>query len=213
MVEGGFSAIIPAHKEAGRISNVVKGTLLYVDEVIVVDDASNDDTGRMAKDAGAHVVRNPTNLGYIGSIKRGFREASRAILITLDADGEHLPEDIPRITEPLIAGRADVVFGMRDEVPRPSERLINRLVRKRAGGLRDTGTGFKALRRELALRLELAAACTCGVFALELAAMGARFEGVQVGSGGTDKPRRVAWEHFGQTLRVMSMLLKHSEYD
>jgi glycosyltransferase involved in cell wall biosynthesis len=207
MVQDGSTAVIPAFNEAGRISEVVRGALSHVDEVIVVDDASEDRTEEVAGEAGARVVRNERNLGYIGSVKRGFREASYRFVVTLDADGEHLPGDIPRLLGPLVEDRADVVFGMRDEVPRPSERLINRLVRGRAGGLRDTGTGFKALRREYATRLSLDAACTCGVLALELASMGARFEGVPVGSGRTDKPRRVAWEHLGQTFRVLGMLM------
>jgi glycosyltransferase involved in cell wall biosynthesis len=208
VVTEAVSAVIPARNEAERVSDVVTQTLSYVDEVLVVDDASTDDTSGDAKAAGARVLRNETNLGYIASIKRGFNEASYGIVVTLDADGEHDPKDIPALVAPIIGGDADLVFGARDRVPRASERLINRLVRGRAGGITDTGTGFRALRRSLALELELDGRCTCGILALEAVALGARLASVPSNTRGVGKPRRMMWGHIGQTFRVLGMLLR-----
>lgn len=203
-----ISAVIPALNEEGRIGAVVRGCLPYVDEVVVVDDGSADGTAREAEAAGARVFRNDANLGYIGSVKRGFREARGEILVTLDADGEHRVGDIPALVVPIMEGNADLVFGMRAHVPRPSERLINRIVRGRAGGLADTGTGFRAVRRELALRLELRGRCTCGVLVLEAVALGGRPAGVPSETRSVRKPRRVAWGHLPQLLRVAWLLLR-----
>jgi glycosyltransferase involved in cell wall biosynthesis len=202
-----ISAIIPSHNEERTIGNVARVTHHFTDELIVVDDSSSDGTYNEAKGAGAIVVRNERNLGYIGSIKRGFLAAHGDVFVTLDADGEHDPADIPALINPIINDEADLVFGMRKVVPRPSERLINRLVRRRANGIPDTGTGFKALRRDLALQLELNGRCTCGIFALEAIALGARLQGVSTTPRATSKPRRVAWEHLPQTFIVIKRLL------
>ncbi len=187
---------------------MVREALTYADEVVVVDDASSDDTGARAEAAGARVLRNEGHLGYIGSIKRGFREARGEVVVTMDADGEHRTEDIPALTAPVLEGRADLVFGVRDAVPRPSERLINRLVRRRAGGIPDTGSGLRAVRRGLALQLELRGRCTCGILVLEAVSRGARVEGVPSSTRHVPKPRRVAWGHVPQLLTVLGRLIR-----
>jgi glycosyltransferase involved in cell wall biosynthesis len=201
--------VIPAYNESARIAQVVEGALEHADEVVVVDDASNDLTATRAEAAGARVVRNVDNLGYIGSIKRGFREAEGDVIVTLDADGEHRTEDIPLLVDPVTEGRADLVFAVREHVPRPSERLINAMVRKRAGGIPDTGSGFKAIDRELALQLELRGRCTCGIFALEAVARGATVKGVRSDTRHVRKPRRVAWGHLAQLFIVLGRMIRN----
>jgi glycosyltransferase involved in cell wall biosynthesis len=202
------SVVIPAYNESERIAQVVEEALEHADEVVVVDDASRDLTAMRAKAAGARVVRNADNLGYIGSIKRGFREAEGAVIVTLDADGEHRAQDIPLLVDPVVEGRADLVFAVRGRVPRPSERLINGMVRKRVGGIPDTGSGFKAIDRELALQLELRGRCTCGVFALEAVARGATVKGVRSDTRSVGKPRSVAWGHVAQFFIVLGRMLR-----
>ena len=202
--------VIPAYNEEGRVGRVVRETLSYVDEVIVVDDGSTDRTREEAARAGAKVVANRFQKGYIGAIKTGFREATGEIVITLDADGEHDPADIPKLVEPITSGQADLVLGRRGYVPRPSERFLNWLARRRVPQVRDTGTGFRALRTDLARNLQLRGRCTCGIFVLEAVARGAKVAEVSVRERPPVSPkrRRVMWEHIPQTLYVLRWLLK-----
>jgi|Deesub1362A_J573_1020465.scaffolds.fasta_scaffold04499_2 glycosyltransferase involved in cell wall biosynthesis len=205
-----LSAIIPAYNEAGRVGRVVRQTRRYVDEVLVVDDGSRDATREEAHKAGAEVVANRFQKGYIGAIKTGFQEATGEILITLDADGEHDPADIPKLVEPIIAGEADLVLGGRPSIPRPSERFLGWLARMRVRGVRDVGTGFRALRRDLARKLELRGRCTCGTFVLEAALLGARVREVPVRGRPPliPKRRRILWEHGPQAVYVLRLLLR-----
>lgn len=204
------SVVIPAYNEEGRVGRVVRETLSYADEVIVVDDGSTDRTREEAARAGAKVVANRFQKGYIGAIKTGFREAAGEIVITLDADGEHDPADIPKLVEPITSGQADLVLGRRPHVPRPSERFLNWLARRRVPHVRDTGTGFRALRTDLARSLQLRGRCTCGIFVLEAVARGARVAEVSVREQPPISPkrRRVMWEHIPQTLYVLRWLRK-----
>lgn len=201
-----ISVLIPAYNEAERIGSVLDG-LPAVEEVIVVDDASTDSTAQVARDAGATVIRHADNQGYIDSIQEGFEAATGDIVVTMDADGEHRPEDVSRLVEPIREDRADVVFGTREVIPRPSERFLNWL----AGfsvDVSDTGTGFRALRRDIATELALETACTCGTFALEAKARGARLAEVPAPTATIEKPRSIAWGHVPQMGYVLYWLLR-----
>jgi glycosyltransferase involved in cell wall biosynthesis len=116
MKEKKIIAVIPAHNEQKYISSVVKQTKKYVDEVIVVDDASTDKTGELAKKAGAVVLRHEINLGLGGTLKTGCDGAlilEADIIITLDGDGQHDPHEIPKLVKKLEETKADAVFGER----------------------------------------------------------------------------------------------------
>jgi glycosyltransferase involved in cell wall biosynthesis len=202
-----LTIIIPAYNEAPRIARTVNSALPYAQEVIVVDDGSSDRTAVAAERAGARVVRQ-AKAGYIAAIKRGFREASGQIVVTMDGDGEHRARDIPRLVAPIVAGEADLVLGRRPQIARPSERVLNWLARRRVRSATDTGTGFRALRRELALKLALTGRCTCGVLALEAAARGARITEVPIGLEGVEKRRRIAWPHLAQMWYVVPWLIR-----
>jgi glycosyltransferase involved in cell wall biosynthesis len=95
------SIIIPAYNEAQTIGDVIKKVMeLYPDfEFIVVNDGSTDDTATVAKDAGALVYSHPYNIGNGAAIKSGVRFASGKILVFMDGDGQHDPEDIKRMLE------------------------------------------------------------------------------------------------------------------
>jgi glycosyltransferase involved in cell wall biosynthesis len=201
-----LSVIIPAYNEAARIGPVVRSALRYADEVVVVDDGSADETAAVARASGARVIRQD-NAGYIAAVKRGFREARGDVVVTMDADGEHCAEDIPRLARPILDGEADLVLGRRPEIARFSERFLNWLTQFRVK-VRDSGTGFRALRRELALKLELKGRCICGVSVLEPAALGARIVEVPIELTRVDKPRRIAWFHVPQVWYVVRWLLK-----
>lgn len=196
-----ISAVIPAYNEGNRIERVLRETRRYVDEIIVVDDNSDDGTAEVASKY-AKVFKNHQNLGYIASIKRGFKEADGEIIVTLDADGEHDPKFIPKLVKPIMKDEADLIFGRRDEVPRPSERLLSKIAEIKVH-TKDTGTGFRAIRKNLADRLELKGRCTCGIFALEAHGKGARITEVKAPTRPIDKPRKVSWDHLIQFFIVV----------
>jgi glycosyltransferase involved in cell wall biosynthesis len=201
------TAVIPAYNEAGRIGKTVQSVSDHVDDIIVIDDASGDDTGKEAEQAGAMVLRQPQNQGYIAAIKRGFQEARGDIVVTIDADGEFPAEIIPDLVQPILAGRAEMVQGKRNLTPRPSERFLTWLASLK-GPVGDSGTGFRALRIGLARMLELRGACICGIFSLEVLAKGNRIVEVPVQLKTVDKPRRIAWYHLRQLFYLLPWLFK-----
>lgn len=202
---GEVTVIVPAFNEGDRIEPVVRD-LAKNYSVLVVDDGSTDKTASKARDAGAMVIQQAQNRGYIAALKRGFREAASDIIVTFDADGEHRPRDIERLVQPIEGDRFDLVLGARESIPRPSERLLNKLTQLKVD-VRDTGTGFRALRRILAVELELDTACTCGTFVLEAAAKGARIGEVPIETRSIQKPRGIAWKHGKQFIHVLRHLM------
>lgn len=202
-------AVIPARDEEATVGVVVAGALHEVDEVIVVDDGSDDGTGAAAGSAGATVLRLQPARGYLAAVRRGVAAAGDAtVIVTLDADGEHPPEAIPRLVAPILAGGADMVQGARTRVPRPSERVLTGLVRLVAT-LGDTGTGFRAIRGDLARKLTWPGRCLCGTLALEAASLGARIVDVPVPEIRADAPRRVAWFHALQLGHVLAAMARY----
>jgi glycosyltransferase involved in cell wall biosynthesis len=125
-------ALIPAHDEGPRITPVVTAALEHL-PVIVIDDGSSDDTAERARAAGATVIEQHPNQGKGAALRAGFRRAiddGAAAVLTLDADGQHDPAEIPRfLTAWESSGRqADLVIGRRNfrSMP-PIRRLSNEL--------------------------------------------------------------------------------------
>ena len=203
------SAVIPAYNEESRIWQTVQMVSQYVDEVVVVDDCSRDNTPEVAQQAGARVVRQAVNQGYIAAIKRGFQEASHPVIVTIDADGEFPAQKIPELVEPVLRGEADMVQGHRNFIPRPSEKVLTWLAQRKAP-VGDTGTGFRALRTEMARKLVLKGACICGVFSLEVAYLGGRIQEIPVTLQKVNKPRKIAWFHVRQFFYLLPFLVKPS---
>jgi len=197
---------MPAYNEASRISKVIRSITPYVDEILVIDDGSDDNTIDIAAREGATVIRQ-NHMGYISALKRGFQESSNEIIITIDADGEHRASDIPNLVAPVLSGNADLVMGTRNKIPRISERLITKLT-----GLKlktaDACTGFRAIKKSLATQLKLSGACTCGTFALEANGLGARIRDIPVTVSDVDKPRSISWHHFIQVFYIIAKVLK-----
>ena len=109
-------AIIPAFNEERSIGSVVLRLRPLVDQVIVVNDGSGDQTEEVARLAGAAVVNHGVNRGYGAAIRTGLEAAARlnpAAVVLLDADGQHRIEDVPTLLEPILGGNADVVVGSR----------------------------------------------------------------------------------------------------
>jgi glycosyltransferase involved in cell wall biosynthesis len=158
-----ISIVIPAYQESAAIGDVVAAVLHivapldYAYEIIVVDDGSTDGTGDAAHKAGAHVLTHPYNKGYGASLKTGIRFATNRTVIFLDADGQHDPNDIPR----LLAERKtfDMVVGARKGTAgsplwrKPGKVLLKWLVNNLTGKkIPDFNSGYRALDREMALR-------------------------------------------------------------
>jgi len=109
-------AAIPAYNEEKYIGTVVLKTRQYVSEVIVLDDGSTDDTSEIARLAGATVVRHTKNKGYGAAIQSLLAEAKRKnpdVLVLLDADSQHNPDEISNLIKPILAG-SDLVIGSRE---------------------------------------------------------------------------------------------------
>lgn len=200
------SAVIPAYNEEKTIEAVVKGALGYVDEVIVVDDGSTDDTARIAEAAGAKVLKQ-ANAGVLKATERGLREATGDVIVTLDADGQHDPSEIPVLVEPILGGEADLVMGVRPELPYMSERVLTWLTSMRAP-VGDASTGFRAVRRDVAGEMRLHGACLCGTFVLEARRRGARVAGVPVSIKEREGERRIQTRHFRQFFTVLWDVLR-----
>jgi len=108
-------ACIPAYNEENHIADVIKKSLLYVDQVVVCDDGSTDDTAKIAKSTGAIVI-SQSNQGYGAAISTLFDYARRnnaKIMVTLDSDGQHNPEQIPLLLDAIITHGVDVSVGSR----------------------------------------------------------------------------------------------------
>ena len=148
-------ACIPAFNEEKNIFNLVNDVSKYVNSVIVCDDGSTDDTVNEAKKSGAFVISNDKNLGKGAALKSLFdfaRHSNADVIITIDGDGQFLPEEIPKLTKDIEDGKSDIVIGYRFETEKdmPSYRKIGNKVldelSKKASNLnlRDTQSGFRA---------------------------------------------------------------------
>lgn len=154
--------VIPVHNEAASLGAVLAETRLAAPgaAILVVDDASSDESAAIARAAGAAVVSHPFNLGYGAAIQTGFRYAAAhryRRLVQLDGDGQHPPREIPRLLAEL--GRADLVIGSRflgrgsypvGPVRRLGMRLFSAAASLATGRrVTDASSGFQALNERL----------------------------------------------------------------
>jgi len=156
---------IPAYNESKYVGTIVLSTRQYVDEVIVVDDGSTDNTVEIARLAGAEVVQHLRNRGYGAAIQTILDEARKRdpdILVILDADAQHNPKEIPNLLKPISEGY-DLVIGSRkkqaNRIPlyrRVGQRLISRSVNVLSNDqLTDSECGFRAFSRKAIATLDL----------------------------------------------------------
>lgn len=164
---------IPAYNEEGTIRGVVKGVnevmlnTKYEYIINVVDDGSTDNTAKVAKNAGANVYSHPYNYGLAETFKTEIERALKEnpdIIVHIDADGQYQSEDIPKLIEPIISGKSDLVLGSRflgtiEEMPLMKKlgniafsKAISQII-----GLKitDAQTGFRAFTREFAERIKI----------------------------------------------------------
>jgi glycosyltransferase involved in cell wall biosynthesis len=160
---------IPAFNEEQTIARVVLEAQKFASRVIVCDDGSTDYTAKIAQSLGADVVQHLKNGGYGSSIKSLFERAHELnadVFVTLDADGQHEPNEIPVVIKPILDGEADVVIGSRfvdkdGTVEMPLYRqfgakLITKMVNGSAkNGVTDSQSGFRAYSHQALDRLKL----------------------------------------------------------
>ncbi len=164
-----IAVIIPALNAAKSIGPIVAGARQFVDLVVVIDDGSSDGTGDRAREAGAHVIRHEVNRGKGCALRTGFNWAIEQGLdgvITLDADGQHLPRQIPDFIEQRRATGADLIIGGRAHLfdgMLPRRRMANRfsawaVAKASRTNIKDSQSGFRfysaRLLREIPLRTE-----------------------------------------------------------
>ena len=161
--------IVPAYNEADTLPGLLDELARHLPElpVVVIDDGSSDGTAALAARGGAHVVRHPQNLGYGAAVQTGYKWALRRgapAAAQLDADGQHRPEEIPALLEPVLRGDCDLALGSRFLEPGSyrmgtvrafGSRMLRALARWYGLEVSDPTSGFQALGpRALALFAE-----------------------------------------------------------
>lgn len=166
-----IAIVIPAYNEAGNIVPVLTGLPKEISGVpvcpIVVDDGSSDDTTERARSLGAASVQLPLNRGGGAAVRTGYRLAlatGSKVVVTMDADGQHQPSELPRLVEPILENKADVVIGSRVLGAADPNHMVRELGVKVFAGLlsilttsrvTDPSCGYRAVRTEALRSLEL----------------------------------------------------------
>ncbi len=149
---------IPCYNEELAIAGVVLRAKRFADEVLVIDDGSKDQTVALATMAGATVLQNPGNKGKGYGVRRAFQHAHDGgydALVLLDGDGQHDPDEIPLLLDPILKGEKDVALGFRfgDKTEMPMWRRVGKRVldyATAAGGagvVTDSQCGYRAFGR------------------------------------------------------------------
>lgn len=157
------SLVIPAYNEAEHLPELLTSIPSVVNEVIVVDDGSSDETALIAKNNGAILVQHAKNKGKGISMVSGTHRATGDIVVFMDADLQHHPADIEKLVAPMLKGSADLTIGVRTlgfrkEMP-PQRRLTNFLGNllvylRIKTWISDTQSGFRAVRKEFLDKME-----------------------------------------------------------
>lgn len=201
-----IACVIPAYNEEKNITQVVKSVSPYVDEIVVVDDCSSDDTPLLAAGAGATVLRHIINRGQGAALQTGNDYAlnnAADIIVHFDADDQFLAEEIPSMVAPIIEGRADIVFGSRflgkkTNFPALKKYIIMPLAQfftRRFLGVKlsDPQNGFRALSRAAAEKIIIDNRQMAHASEIQVKAFKQKLKIVEV-------PITVIYHHFGQKL-------------
>lgn len=145
---------IPVYNEEKNIAKLIIDAKKYSEKIIVIDDGSTDATPEIVKALGVKLVHHKKNLGKGEALRTGFLHAisfSPDVVVTIDGDGQHSPSDIPKLIQPIIDGKVDVVIGSRSnktKMPRIRKmglngiNFLNRIATK--SKIKDMQSGFRA---------------------------------------------------------------------
>ncbi|MDA3439430.1 glycosyltransferase family 2 protein [Acinetobacter bereziniae] len=151
-----ISVVLPAKNESRAIGDTIKKiqALDLVSEILVINDGSTDDTCQVAENAGAKVITHPYSKGNGAAIKTGARNATGDVIVFMDADGQHDPDDIPQLLEKIAQGY-DLVVGARQKGSQASigrgvaNKLYNNLASYMSDhNVEDLTSGFRAVRAD-----------------------------------------------------------------
>ena len=207
-------ALIPAYEEAPRIGAVVEAARLYL-PVVVVDDGSTDRTSDRARQAGATVIRQVPNAGKGAALRAGFRhalEAGAPAVVTLDADGQHDPAEIPMFLERFADRHAGLIIGQRDLGGMPPVRRLSNRIGGIALGLAlgrsvpDNQSGYRLIGRTL-MRALLDSDEQGFEFEVEMIArclaLGLPLDSVPIRTIYAGEPSHIRpWRHFTEFVRM-----------
>ena len=151
---------IPAFNEGKVIDKVIKDCLKFSNEVVVCDDGSMDNTYEVADSAGADVIRHEKNIGKGESLRSLFkfaRHSNHDIIVTIDGDGQFLPEEIPKLVKNIEENKSDVVVGYRfnntrdmPEYRKFGNKMLDRMTNMvEELSVRDTQSGFRAYSKKV----------------------------------------------------------------
>jgi glycosyltransferase involved in cell wall biosynthesis len=208
-------ALIPAYQEAPRVAAVVQATRPHL-PVIVVDDGSTDDTASEAEAAGATVIRQVPNAGKGAALRAGFRQAladGAAAVVTLDADGQHDPAEIPAFLAAFRDRRPALIVGRRDFSEMPVVRRLSNVLGGAAVSLAlgrsvpDNQSGYRLIGREL-MRAMLDSDESGFEFEVEMiarcVALGLPLESVPIRTIYAGEPSHIEpWRHLTEFVRVV----------
>lgn len=221
LLEGRIVVVIPAYNEERFIGSVVLQAREYADAVIVVDDGSCDATAEIARAAGAVVVRHTTNQGKGTALNSGFckaREFSFVAVVMLDADGQHLPDEIRQVLAPVLAGEADIVVGSRyleNHSRVPWHRVVGHwgfnLLTNLTSGVTatDSQSGFRAFSPQAMEAITFSSSGFSVESEMQFLAhdLGLRFKEVPIIIKYEDKPKRNVFVHGMMVLNGMLRLV------
>ena len=159
-------AIIPAFNEELFITSVIRQAKRHDIDIIVIDDGSHDQTSQLAEKEGVHLLRHTCNKGKGIALRHGFQlalEKGYDYIVTLDADGQHNPDEIPRFIAEISDSNADIIAGNRMRFPKdmPASRVfINRLFSRIVSTLSkqqipDALCGYRVIKRGVLESVEL----------------------------------------------------------
>lgn len=160
---------IPAYNEAPNLAGIIQKARKYASEVIVYDDGSKDNTSEVAKTSGASVIHSTINRGYgaaIGALFHSAKSKNADIMVTMDSDGQHDPDQVPNVLEPILKGESDIVIGSRfinkedkQKVPKYRSFGIKAITKVASVGsyknITDAQSGFRAYSKKALAKIDL----------------------------------------------------------
>jgi glycosyltransferase involved in cell wall biosynthesis len=217
-----YGVVVPAFNAADRLAAVLEGVKKHIppDRIVVVDDGSTDDTSRIAESAGVLIVRHHENRGKGSALKSGFDHLMKggglAAIFTIDADGQHAPEEIPAFARAYRAGEGEILIGnrMKNTKGMPPLRVVvnmvtSALISIRAGcRIEDSQSGYRLIGTDVirAVRLVTSRYETESEILIKAARIGARISSVPIRTIYAGEKSKI--HPFADTVRFFALVIR-----